>query len=106
LFTAEMLMAETETIRKRAKRTRVPSFPLPKRGFTLDEAAFYCGLPAKTIYEAMRDPTRVRDPEKVLEARARFPVRGVKRGKSWVFQRSDLDSWLDSLFAEKGEHCG
>jgi hypothetical protein len=26
-----------------------------KRGFVLQEAATYCGIPAKTIYEANRD---------------------------------------------------
>jgi Helix-turn-helix domain len=96
----ERKMEELAT-RKRDKRTRIPSFPLPKRGFTLEEAAYYCGVPAKTIYEAMRNPDRANDREKVLEARARFPVRGVKRGKSWIFQKSDLDSWLDTVFAEQ-----
>jgi len=87
--------------RKREKRTRVPTYPLPKRGFTLEEAAFYCGVPAKAIYESMRNPDRANDREKVLEAQARFPVRGVKRGKSWLFEKSDLDSWLDTVFSEK-----
>jgi hypothetical protein len=93
---------EELTTRKREKRTRIPAFPLPKRGFSLEEAAYYTGVPAKTIYEAMRNPDRANDREKVLEARGRFPVRGVKRGKSWIFQKADLDSWLDVVFSGNG----
>jgi predicted DNA-binding transcriptional regulator AlpA len=65
-----------------------------KRGFALREAASYCGIPKKTIYEAKRRGAS-------LEAKARFPVPGVKRGKAWLFDRKDLDAWLDKIFAEK-----
>jgi predicted DNA-binding transcriptional regulator AlpA len=65
-----------------------------KRGFALQEAATYCGIPAKTIYEAKRK--RATD-----EAKARFPVPGVKRGKTWLFERTDLDAWLDEVFKAK-----
>ena len=92
---------QVESKKKRKKRTRIPAFPLPKRGFTLEEAAYYTAVPAKTIYDAMRNPDRVNDKEKVLEARARFPVRGVKRGKAWLFEKKDLDAWLDQVFSEK-----
>lgn len=69
-------------------------YQMPKRGFTVQEAAVYCGLPPKTIYEAKR---RRANPE----ARARFPVPGVKRGKMWLFDKKDLDAWLDELFTGK-----
>ena len=65
-----------------------------KRGFSLKEAADYCGIPVKTIYEAKRRRA-------TGEARARFPVPGVKRGKTWLFAKEDLDAWLDEIFAEK-----
>jgi len=65
-----------------------------KRGFSLKEAADYCGIPVKTIYEAKRRGA-------TGEARARFPVPGVKRGKTWLFDRKDLDTWLDEVFVEK-----
>jgi len=65
-----------------------------KRGFSLKEAADYCGIPPKTIYEAVRRGA-------TAEAKTRFPVPGVKRGKTWLFQRKDLDAWLDELFTEK-----
>jgi hypothetical protein len=65
-----------------------------KRGFSLKEAADYCGIPVKTIYEAKRRGA-------TGEARARFPVSGVKRGKTWLFDRKDLDAWLDELFTDK-----
>jgi len=67
---------------------------MPKRGFSLVEAAAYCGIPPKTIYEAKRRGASE-------DARARFPVRGVKRGKMWLFDRKDLDRWLDELFKQK-----
>jgi excisionase family DNA binding protein len=67
---------------------------MPKRGFTVQEAADYCGIPAKTIYEAKR--RKATD-----EAKSRFPVKGVKRGKTWLFERRDLDKWLDELFKDK-----
>lgn len=63
---------------------------IPKRGFSLREAANYCGLPVKTIYLAK---SRRATPEEI----ARFPVPGVKRGKAWLFLREDLDKWLDEL---------
>jgi len=66
-----------------------------KRGFRLSEAAEYCGIPEKTIYEAKRRGSN-------KEARARFPVPGVKRGKCWLFERKDLDHWLDQVFKDKG----
>jgi hypothetical protein len=65
-----------------------------KRGFTVREAASYCGIPEKAIYEAKRRGAS-------LEGMARFPVPGVKRGKTWLFDRKDLDAWLDELFTEK-----
>jgi hypothetical protein len=65
-----------------------------KRGFALQEAATYCGIPAKTIYEAKRRKA-------TEEAKARFPVPGVKRGKTWLFERRDLDAWLDEVFGAK-----
>jgi predicted DNA-binding transcriptional regulator AlpA len=65
-----------------------------KRGFSLKEAADYCGIPLKTIYEAKRRGA-------TGEARTRFPVPGVKRGKAWLFDRKDLDAWLDKIFTEK-----
>lgn len=67
---------------------------LPKRAFSTLEAATYCGIPIKTIYEAKRRGA-------TEEARSRFPVKGVKRGKSWVFEQNDLDAWLDEIFMEK-----
>jgi predicted DNA-binding transcriptional regulator AlpA len=57
---------------------------MPKRGFSLREAANYCGLPVKTIYLAKA-------------RRATPPVPGVKRGKAWLFLREDLDKWLNEL---------
>ena len=88
-------MAEiTPRTKKREKRTRTPSFPLPKRGFTAEESAHYCGVPVKTIYEAKR-------PKADPEARGRFPVPGVKRGKTWLFERQDLDNFLNQVFSEK-----
>ena len=63
---------------------------VPKRGFTLGQAAEYCGIPTKTIYEAKR-----RGASK--EAKFRFPVPGVKRGKTWLFEQKDLDAWLDEI---------
>jgi predicted DNA-binding transcriptional regulator AlpA len=65
-----------------------------KRGFSLNEAAQYCGIPVKTIYEAKRRRS-------TKEARDRFPVPGVKRGKTWLFDRKDLDAWLDDVFKDK-----
>jgi predicted DNA-binding transcriptional regulator AlpA len=65
-----------------------------KRGFSLKEAADYCGIPDKTIYEAKRRGAS-------LEGKARFPVPGVKRGKTWLFEKEDLDAWLDEIFADK-----
>ena len=67
---------------------------MPKRGFTVTEAAQYCGISPKTIYEAKRRKASE-------EAKARFPVPGVKRGKTWLFERHDLDGWLDEVFATK-----
>jgi hypothetical protein len=67
---------------------------MPKRGFSLQESAVYCGLRAKTIYEAKRRGA-------TEEAKARFPVPGVKRGKTWLFERKDLDAWLDTVFKDK-----
>jgi predicted DNA-binding transcriptional regulator AlpA len=66
----------------------------PKRGFSLAEAANYCGIPAKTIYSAK---SRRAGPEE----RARFPVPGIKRGKQWMFLKEDLDKWLDQLAKDK-----
>jgi hypothetical protein len=65
-----------------------------KRGYNLSEAATYCGIPRKTIYEAKRRRA-------TEEARARFPVPGVKRGKCWLFEREDLDQWLNQVFKDK-----
>ena len=65
-----------------------------KRGFNLQEAADYCGVNPKTIYEAKRRRA-------TKESRARFPVPGVKRGKTWLFERKDLDAWLDEVFKGK-----
>jgi predicted DNA-binding transcriptional regulator AlpA len=65
-----------------------------KRGFKLNEAAAYCGIPEKTIYEAKRRGA-------TEEAKARFPVPGVKRGKCWLFERRDLDQWLNQVFKDK-----
>ncbi|UCG11523.1 MAG: helix-turn-helix domain-containing protein [Deltaproteobacteria bacterium] len=62
----------------------------PKRGFSLTEAANYCGIPAKTIYSAKSRRAK-------SEERARFPVLGIKRGKQWLFLREDLDRWLNEL---------
>jgi hypothetical protein len=66
-----------------------------KRAFGLREAAEYCGIPEKTIYEAKRRGA-------TKEAKARFPVEGVKRGKYWMFERKDLDAFLDQVFKNKG----
>jgi hypothetical protein len=71
------------------------SSKITKRGFSLSEAAMYCGIPEKTIYESKRRGA-------TAAARARFPVPGVKRGKCWLFERSDLDHWLDQVFKGKG----
>jgi len=65
-----------------------------KRGFTLQEAASYCGVNPKTIYEAKRRKA-------TKEGKARFPVPGVKRGKIWLFERKDLDAFLDEVFRAK-----
>ena len=67
---------------------------LPKRAFSTLEAATYCGIPVKTIYEAKRRGAKE-------AARSRFPVPAVKRGKTWLFDQEDLDAWLDELFTEK-----
>jgi len=67
---------------------------MPKRGFSLQEAANYCGIPVKTIYSAK---SRRAKPDEI----ARFPVPGVKRGKAWLFLREDLDKWLDELAKKK-----
>jgi hypothetical protein len=67
---------------------------MPKRGFTVTEAANYCGIPVKTIYEAKR--RKATD-----KAKARFPVPGVKRGKTWLFDKVDLDAWLNEVFRDK-----
>lgn len=67
---------------------------MPKRGFSLQEAANYCGIPVKTIYSAK---SRRAKPEEI----ARFPVPGVKRGKAWLFLREDLDKWLNELAKKK-----
>jgi len=67
---------------------------IPKRGFSLAEAADYCGIPVKTIYEGKRRRAS-------KEAKVRFPVPGVKRGKTWLFERKDLDAWLDEVFKHK-----
>lgn len=73
-------------------KTRV--YLMPKRGFTVAEAANYCGIPPKTIYEAKRKRANA-------GARARFPVPGTKRGKTWLFEKKDLDAWLDEVFRDK-----
>lgn len=65
-----------------------------KRGFTVKEAASYLGIPAKTIYEAKRRGA-------TEESKARFNVLAVKRGKTWLFERKDLDSWADRIFEDK-----
>jgi hypothetical protein len=69
-------------------------YMIPKRGFSVVQAAEYCGIRPKTIYEAKRRGASE-------DARARFPVKGVKRGKTWLFDRKDLDRWLDELFKQK-----
>jgi hypothetical protein len=82
------------TKRKPKRDLRPIILQLPKRAFSTLEAATYCGIPIKTIYEAKRRGA-------TEEAKARFPVDGVKRGKSWLFEQKDLDAWLDVLFTEK-----
>jgi len=77
---------------KRDKRPVI--LQLPKRAFSVLEAATYCGIPPKTIYEAKRR-------QATEDAKNRFPVPGVKRGKTWLFERSDLDAWLDEVFRGK-----
>ena len=67
---------------------------MPKRGFSLREAANYCGIPVKTIYSA-------KSRKATLGEKARFPVPGVKRGKAWLFLREDLDKWLNELAKKK-----
>ena len=63
---------------------------MPKRLFTVKEAALYLGLPTKRIYEAVRRKA-------TEEAKARFPVRPKRHGKIWLFERKDLDAYADSI---------
>lgn len=63
---------------------------MPKRLFTVKEAATYLGVPAKRIYEAVRRRA-------TKEARARFPVPARRSGKIWLFEREDLDAYADSI---------
>ena len=63
---------------------------MPKRLFTVKEAALYLGLPTKRIYEAVRKGA-------ADEARERFPVRPKRNGKIWLFERKDLDAYADSI---------
>ena len=63
---------------------------IPKRLFTVKEAALYLGLPTKRIYEAVRKGA-------TDEARERFPVRPKRNGKIWLFERKDLDAYADKI---------
>jgi hypothetical protein len=63
---------------------------MPKRLFTVQEAANYLGLPTKRIYEAVRRRA-------TQEARARFPIKPKRIGKIWLFEKKDLDMFADSI---------
>lgn len=89
----DKLNSVSDTSSGRLKMAKI-QYIAPKRGFTLNQAAEYCGIPSKTIYEAKRRGASE-------ESRLRFPVPGVKRGKAWLFDREDLDKWLDEIFKEK-----
>ena len=61
-----------------------------KRLFTVGEAAHYCAVSPKRIYNALRRGA-------TSEERKLFPVPAKRHGKSWYFERKDLDKYADSI---------
>ena len=59
---------------------------MPKRFFSVKEAAFYLGISASSIYNRIH-----------REARDPFPVPVKRIGGRVVFERRDLDAYGDSL---------
>jgi hypothetical protein len=61
-----------------------------KRLYTVAEAAVYLGVSPKRIYNALRRQATKKE-------KALFPVKAKRRGKSWSFERCDLDKYADSI---------
>jgi len=59
---------------------------IPKRLFRVPEAAVYLGLAPRTIYNGIAP--RSKQP---------FPVRFKKQGKVILFEKKDLDEYVDSI---------
>jgi hypothetical protein len=79
----QVLLAELQKVQKsllaklQAGRSRL---------LTVDEAAFYLGISAKTLRNGLGP-----------KAAKPFPVRPVKVAGRVVFRRDDLDNYIDSL---------
>ncbi|MBW1692146.1 MAG: helix-turn-helix domain-containing protein [Deltaproteobacteria bacterium] len=59
---------------------------IPKRLFRVQEAAEYLGLAPRTIYNGIAP-----------KSKQPFPVRFKKLGKVILFEKRDLDEYVDSL---------
>jgi len=59
---------------------------LPKRLFTVEEAAHYLGYSARTLYN--RIGSHAKDP---------FPIKAIRVGKSVRFDVEDLDQYVERL---------
>jgi excisionase family DNA binding protein len=59
---------------------------MPKRLFRVQEAAQYLGLAPRTIYNGIAP-----------KSKQPFPVRFKKQGKVILFEKKDLDEYVDSL---------
>ena len=59
---------------------------IPKRLFRVPEAAAYLGLAPRTLYNGIAP-----------KSKQPFPVRFKKQGKVILFEKKDLDEYVDSL---------
>ncbi len=59
---------------------------MDKRLLSVEEAARYLGLKPRTLYN-----------QTARRAQKRFPIRPVRFGSRVLFDRKDLDQYIDSL---------
>lgn len=80
-----MIQEEIQNFRREIIR-EIRQLLRPKRLFSIDDAAYYLGIAPKTIRNGLGP-----------KAKHPFPVKPRKLGGRVVFEKSDLDKFVDSL---------
>jgi excisionase family DNA binding protein len=65
---------------------RIDNMTLPKRLLSVPETASYLGISERTIYNQI-----------CRKAKKRFPIKPKRIGKRILFDRNEIDQYVDSL---------